>query len=301
MNKKAFIIGSTTVLASMSAVAFLAFAQTSPPQGLSLNGMPPFMVQVLHTGKVMVRGAKVTDTSGSTITAVTSLNSFNVTWTVSTDNSTEFVRMEGGRGTSSEIAKDHIISFEGMLVAASGTQPTVLAKVVRDWSIMKVPVNQFGIVGSINAAAKSFVLKTDVRERGDLNVFTSDTTKFWKQGATTTFAVLKVGDKVTVQGLWDKTLNSVQAEQVRIHVEDRRTFTGGKLQSVASSTPPTSITVRFGRFDYTVYIALDTAVLKANWERVPLTSFRVGDQINVYGVADGIHIEATVVRDVSLR
>ncbi|OHA08542.1 MAG: hypothetical protein A3A44_02905 [Candidatus Sungbacteria bacterium RIFCSPLOWO2_01_FULL_60_25] len=277
-----------------------ALAQTPP----DMRGVPPLLINIDSLGRVLVRGAIVTAAASSsapnTLTATTNLNSMNFTWIVQTDGSTEFIRQQGSHGNIAEIAVGHIISFEGTLVA--GSQLTVKARVVRDWSVRKVESNQFGQVLSVNSAVKSFVLKADERERGNITVFTSDATKFMKgEKATTTFAALKAGDLVQIHGVWDRNANTIQASLVKIRTEPRRVFEGGILKTTSISAPPTSIVVTFGRFDYTVNIDTDTAVLNQNWAPVPLASFRVGDQIRVYGAADGTIIDASVVRDMNLR
>lgn len=294
MSRK-IIIGSSLAGAAFGLTALVALASHSLPS----PEIPPPMVQVLHTGKVMVRGAIITDLATSTIVAVSTMNSLAVTWTLKVDPKTEIARREGGQGTFSELAKDHIISFEGTLVA--GASPTVEARIVRSWSVVKAQVNQFGVIKSINAAAKSFVLQTGEKERGDLTVTTSDTTKYTKGNATTTFAALTVGAKVTASGLWDRVLHSIHAERVKIHTEDRRVFEGGKLKSIASTTPPTSFVMTWGRFDYTVNVAVDTSILNVRWGRAALLDFKVGDNLRVYGVAEGTVIDATVIRNINLK
>ena len=295
---KKLIIGSAVSAAAIGLAAFLAVAQTPTPE--SPQETPPLKVEMLHTGKVLVRGAKVTNIATSTITAVTSWGAASITWIVNIDNSTGIIRRNGGSGSLSEIAKDHIVSFEGQLVTAA-SQMTVNARVVRDWSVQKAEINPFGVVMSIDSTAKSFVLKTEKREYGDLMVATSENTEFLKLKATTTFSALKAGDKVTVNGLWDRAVNTLQAKRVKIQIEDRRVFEGGQLKSVASVTPPTSIVVTFGKFDYTVNVAVDTSVLNEKWLRASLADFKTGNNIRVYGVADGTTIDATVVRNTSLK
>lgn len=299
-TKRVVLYGSLGALAVAGLLAAGALAQ-SPAD---MRDVPPLLINIDHLGRVLVRGAVVTAVAStstpSTITVTTTKDSMNFTWIVQTDGSTEFIRQQGSRGSIAEVAVGHIISFEGTLVAAS--QLTVKARVIRNWSVRKTESNQFGQVLSVSSAAKSFVLKADERERGNITVLTSDATKFMKgEKATTTFATLKAGDLVQIHGIWDRNANTIQASMVKIRTEPRRVFEGGILKTTSSSTPPTSIVVTFGRFDYVVNIDTDTAVLNQNWAPVPLSSFMVGHHIRVYGAADGTIIDASVVRDMDLR
>lgn len=87
------------------------------------------------------------------------------------------------------------------------------ARVIKDNSL-HVLQNQKGVVESIDAASLSFVLKQDKRT---LTIKTDAKTKFKLRGATSTsFADLKVGDKVTVKGIINTNLKVVQASAVTI-------------------------------------------------------------------------------------
>lgn len=105
------------------------------------------------------------------------------------------------------------------------------ARVIRDNSL-HVLQNQKGVVESIDAAGLSFVLK---QEKRTLTVKTDAQTKFKMRGATSTsFADLKVGDKVTVKGIINTNLKMVVAHSVIIQKP--------KAEPMPSptSTPPTT-------------------------------------------------------------
>ncbi len=284
-------------LAALGMAAMFAFAQTPPPD----PGKPVKLhMEVKDNGRVLVRGAKVTSVATSTINAATTWEGgASIPWVITTDGSTEYVRRHGGNGSLSEFAVGHTISFSGWLVPAASL--TVRADVVKNWSIEKEKINPFGVIQSIDSPAKSFIVKTDEEKLGTLTVLTSDATAFFKGKATTTFAALKVGDRVRARGVWDRVANTLQADWIKVHVEDRRVFEGGKLKTLPGASAPTSMVVTFGRMDYTVNIATDTAVLNRNWGKALLADFRIGHHIRVYGVADGTTIDATVVRNVDLR
>lgn len=295
MMKKNILVTGAATLVAIGSMAMFAFAQTPPPDP---GKQVKFHVEIKDNGRVLVRGAKVTSIATSTINAaLTWEGGASIPWVITTDGSTEYVRYHGGKGLFSEFAVGHTISFSGWLVPASSL--TVRADTVRNWSVSKEKVNPFGFIQSIDAPSKSFMLKTE--ERGDIKVLVMDDTKILKGKATTTFAVLKVGDKLHARGLWDSTVKTLRADLIKIFVENRRTFEGGKLKSAsATSTLPTSIVVTFQKFDYTIGIDVGTAVINKRWEPVNLSDFRIGDHLRIYGVPEGLNIEATVVRNMNL-
>lgn len=291
---KKLLMSGTAAAVMTGGVALFAFAQTPPPD----PGKPVKLhVEIKDNGRVLVRGAKITSIATSTINAtLTWEGGASIPWVINTDGSTEYVRRHGGNGSFSEFAVGHTISFSGWLVPASSL--TVRADVVRNWSVEKEKINPFGIIQAIDAAAKSFTLL--IEERGTIRVLTSADTVILQKNATTTFDALKVGARVAGSGLWDRVANTLSALRIKIHTEDRRVFEGGRLKSVPGAAAPTSMVVTFGKFDYTVNIAEDTSVVNKRWERASLGDFRAGDHIRVYGVAEGITIDATVVRNVDL-
>jgi len=87
------------------------------------------------------------------------------------------------------------------------------ARVIKDNSL-HVLKSQKGMVESTDAANLSFVLKQNERV---LTVKTDGKTKFQLRGSTSTsFADLKVGDKVTVKGILNTNLKVVRANAVTI-------------------------------------------------------------------------------------
>ncbi|TSC78395.1 MAG: hypothetical protein G01um101433_271 [Parcubacteria group bacterium Gr01-1014_33] len=306
MTTRNFIAGlATASVIAGGCASFIAFAQTPPPATPSDDAYNPprQYVEIRDTGKVIARGAKVTSVASTTnsFMVATSWGGYAITWVINIDDETEFMRRSGGRAQFSEIITGHIVSFEGDIATTTASQPVVKARKITNWSLQNRQINQFGTVTSIDAGMKGFMFKTDHKRRGTLSVWTTDATQITKQQATTTFSTIKTGDLLTVNGMWDMITNTVIADRIKIHVQDRRVFQNGKLKSITASTTPTSFIVTFGSFDYTVNVGVDTAILNQQWAPASLQNFRLGDHIRVYGVSDGTTIEATVVRDVSLK
>ncbi len=296
MSKK--IIFSTIVtVAGLGSAALGVFGANRPfPVEPAI---PSLSVEIKTNGIVAVRGAKVSEVATSTLVATTNWGSSSLSWRVNAGDSTEILRRYPGQARFSEIAPGHTISFRGSL---DQTSPGLIvqAKVVRDWSIERITLNVFGVVTSRDAGAKRFVIQTE--EHGPITVVVMDATQILKSKATTTFDAITVGMRVGARGAWDRTAKILQADQVKVHREERRVFSNGRLQSLpTTSVPPTSIMVRFGGVDYTVNISPETAILNRNWEAVSLSDLKSGDHIRVYGVRDELAVDATVVRDVDLK
>ena len=297
MMKKYVLVYGVSVLALLGGVAMSAFAQTSPPDP---DGPIKLHLEVKDNGRVLVRGAKVTSIATSTINAtLTWEGGASIPWVIATDGSTEYIRRQGGNGTLSEFTVGHTLSFSGWLVSAQTL--TVRADVVRNWSVEKEKINPFGIIKSINPSTKSFMVETDEKKLGTITILVPDVAAIFKGKATTTFATLKIGDRIRAKGIWDRVANTLLAEEIKVHTEDRRTFENGRLKTLPGAIKPTSMVVTFGKFDYTVNISVDTAVINKNWAPINLSDFKVGHHIRVYGVADGTTIDATVVRNMDLK
>src|SRR5258708_718383 len=112
-------------------------------------------VRISDNGKVVVRGAKVTAVSGSTVNATTSWGAFNLNWQVNASSGVRFSRKSGGVGSISEISVGDIIGFEGMLSTSSSSPLVVNATVIKDWSVHKTHGSFSGTVKSVNSAGTS--------------------------------------------------------------------------------------------------------------------------------------------------
>ena len=258
-------------------------------------------IHVTDNGKVLVRGAKVTSVSGNTINASTTWGSAVFNWAVVTDSSTEWVRRFGGASAISEVSVGDFISFQGVLDTTIGSPITVKARVVKDWSIQKKHASFYGLIKSVDASAKTFVLTSE--DKGDISVKISDTTKITKGNTVGTFSDITVGSKVTASGLYNTESKVLEADSVKIHLPTAiRTTLEGKIKSITGTTPPTTIIVTSKNKDYTVNVSVDTSILSALWLTSNLNSYHVGDGIRVYGTVNAdLTVDATVIRNVSIR
>lgn len=302
MSKSRTLMAFASGALALSLAAPVAFADSNSLLerlfgGLAQNANVRPEVSIAQNGMVLVRGAKVTSVSGSTIQAGVTFGSFTMNWTVKTSGDTEFVRYHGGRGTISDVAVGHIISFRGKL-DTTASSATVNAGTVRNWSVQKVQVSRAGEVKSVNSSNSSFVLRVGNQ---DVTVATNASTTITRNGVAGTFSSIQVGSRAQVTGLWDSVANTFEASAVVITTPvSERIFENGTFKSMASTTAPTTMVVAFGGTDYTVKVATDTAIINRNWLRTTLSSFQAGDAIRVYGLAEGTTIDAIVIRNTSL-
>jgi hypothetical protein len=74
----------------------------------------------------------------------------------------------------------------------------------------------------------------------------------------------------------------------------------GKLQSLASTTLPATLTMLVNSATYTVHVPTNALVLAKNWTATTLSSFVVGDTIRIFGslqTSTSTVIDALVVRN----
>lgn len=139
---------------------------------------------------------------------------------------------------------------------------------------------------------------------------TDGSTKFLdKNGRTGALNTVAVGNTISFSGsLTNASGLSVKADTVKNWSKDaaassKHTFEG-TVQSVASTTVPTSFVLKIGNTNYTVNVGTTALVLKNNWTRATLGDLAVGHTVRVYGSVQTNNtsiIDALIVRDTSLK
>lgn len=307
MRNKKYILGAMALALVMSlGLAHSAFADNDHDQqnrearraGTTLE------IHVTDSGKVLVRGAKVTGVTGSVVTATTAWGNAVATWTVNTGSTTQLVRRYGGAMTSlSEITIGDFVSFSGT-IATGATSPFVVdAKVLKDWSIQKKNATFEGTITSVDGANSSFVLTSN--NRGAVTVKVATTTEIKKDSTSGTFADIIAGLRVTATGLYNNVNSTLEATHVKVKtanpVQTQATTIEGTLVSLAGTTAPTTFTMQSRGTTYTVSVATTTSVLNRNWLSATLSQFVVGNTVRVYGVINpDATVQATVVRNTSI-
>lgn len=145
-------------------------------------------------------GGKITSVDTSTLTVSKDEKSY----TVNISSNTKLRRHFWGKSELSEMSVDNIVNVCGKWT--DDTQTAIDAKLIRNMSIMK----RHGVfLGKVKSKADtSFVIESLNRE--DQTVIFASSTKFIdRKEKTITFSDIKIGDKVRVKGLWDKSLSKI--------------------------------------------------------------------------------------------
>ena len=170
-------------------------------------------VHINDNGSVLVRGAKVTAVSGTTITAITEWNGASMSWNINTDATTKFIELKNGQSSVSDVKVGDFVSFSGNLMAGSAF--TVQAKQVKNWSVApKVKTTVEGKLESIagTTAPTTFTLKSgDKVYTVKVSTTTSVLNNKWLLTQLTNF---QVGNQVRVHGMVNAD-NTIDATVVR--------------------------------------------------------------------------------------
>ena len=221
---KKFGAGLTSV-AVASALAFLpiiASANEGNSKGKDrLAAAQRVEVAINASGNVLVRGAKVTGISGSTLTVTTTAGASTLSWAVTTDSSTVFVTSAGSGSSLAQISVGDTVSFAGVL---TGTGLSVKASAVKDWTLGANQRSISGTVQSVNSASTSLVLgngngKDNDNDKDDkirATIQFTGSTLIVLNGATTTFASIQTGDKVKATGTMNEGSTVLTATMVTV-------------------------------------------------------------------------------------
>lgn len=174
----------------------------------------------LPSTEVLIKAAKVTEIGADYL----KISIFNYVYKIDISGS-KIVRYEWNKSAIDEFSIGDIVNIHGYLDASDNY--LVNAKTVRNVSIQKVHSVFRGIIKTIDATSMTFIIATE--EAGDQMVAVNNDTKIIKQMdivcittpclpiyTTGSFGDLQVGIRVTVRGLWNKTLAKIQARVIII-------------------------------------------------------------------------------------
>lgn len=186
--------------AMMFSLISFAPAIASANEGNNISSSVASPSVSMTDGKALVRGAKVTSVSGSTVNASVTWGSVVMNWTVNTDASTKYFNRLGKAGVFADIGAGDSISFAGTM---SGNGMTVLASAIKDLSGTVTNATIGGKVQSINTGALSLVLskgKDEHNQSPTLTVQTNASTTITMNGAALAFGAIQTGDTVKATG-----------------------------------------------------------------------------------------------------
>jgi len=157
---------------------------------------------IFGNGKAAIGSGTLTAKTDTTLTVEKDGKSY----TVNIDDKTQLRRRFWGKAELSEFSVGNTINVIGRWT--DDTHTAINAVLVRNISIQKRFGVFFGDVKSL--VTGGWVMSTQSENRRDQTVTVSSSTKFInRMGDTITQADVKVGHKVRVRGLWDRSLNTV--------------------------------------------------------------------------------------------
>lgn len=262
-------------------------------------------LHINNNGTVLIRGIKVSSVSGGIVSGTIAWGSYALPITINTASATKVSRRFGAATTVGQISTGDYVSIEGTLDQTQSAL-TVNATFIKDWSIQDKSATFSGTVSSVDTASNSFVLAS--RQRGNVTVDVTASTTIMKGNQTATFADITQGATISsVSGTWDTVNSTLTASKVRVYVNEavlnKRIFEG-RLQAIAGTTAPTTLTLQVGKTTYTVNVAANTTLITNKWNATTLSAMTTGNTVRVYGSVDPSNtatINALVVRDVSLK
>ena len=171
---------------------------------------PGLLRELLTKTRVAIGSGQVTAISGNILTVV----SEGKTYSVVTDDKTQFRRRFWGKSSISEIVVNHTVNVIGKWT--DDTKTRIQARLVRDISIQKRFGVFFGVVQSVSSSGWVMTTINDKRENQTVTVG-SKTRFVSRDNKTITQADIVIGHRVRVKGLWDRVNNTVTEV---IHVKD---------------------------------------------------------------------------------
>ena len=168
----------------------------------SMSSRAGEMKRFLFSGRAAIGSGKITAKTDTTLT----IEKDGKSYTVNIDSKTQLRRRFWGKAELSEFSIGNIVNVIGLWT--DDTHTAINATLIRNISIQK----RFGVFfGEVKTVLTSgWVMSTKSENRADQTVTVSASTTFEnRKGETMTQADVKVGHRVRVRGLWDRTLNTV--------------------------------------------------------------------------------------------
>jgi len=207
--------GWTLAVLAVSLVAGFSFTGVAHAK-TDVNAGTGVEVNIGSQGGVLVRGAKVTGVSSTTVNANTSLGSSILSWVVKTDGDTDFTAVKGATAGIANVMVGDIISFRGN-IDQSMSGLNVKAQVVKDWTAVETKKTINGIVTSINTTLNSF---TVAHGNSTTTVQVASSTDIDKDGGNATFADIVLNAKVKIVGMLNASSNVLSALSVDIDADN---------------------------------------------------------------------------------
>ncbi|MGB9726704.1 MAG: DUF5666 domain-containing protein [Minisyncoccia bacterium] len=151
---------------------------------------------------------------------------YNFKVKIDSSNSVRVLKQNWGKIDLDDISVGDIVNVYGYLDNSDNT--LVYALTIRDLSIITAHISLKGVITSIDSANKTFELKTNNNQQ--VKVIVNNETKIVKYDENEkkyvegSFSDLKVNDPVIVRGIYNRTQNTLTAENIIIGRDERPYF-----------------------------------------------------------------------------
>ncbi len=259
-------------------------------------------IHVTNDGKVVLRGVKVMQLAGDTFYCRLIWENVFIRLVVRSDKNTKFIKLHGGDTGVSEVNVGDYIDVEGTLPLSSESF-IVLAKTVRNTSLLKENRVYKGTVTSVNQSTGTFALKTEGKSVVTVNV--SEATLI-KGKRTITPSEVAIGDRIlSVSGTLDYNTSVLAATRVEIY-QDKSVFKArnfeGVLSALSGAVLPVTFTFMSEGKTFTVYLQSGSIIMNRDKKKIELSRVVANDRVRVNGSIRETNlneIDATVLRDIS--
>ncbi len=216
--------------------------------------------------------------SGTTLPATLTLQVDTTTYTVNVTSATTLVRKFNGPSSLEEFGLLDDLKVRGTL---DGT--TITATHIKNYSIQRKGGEFWGTILSIDATAKSFVMKP--KERSQQTVKTDVDTEIFQGNRAGEFTDLAVGQSVKVIGLWRKSQSIVEADRVNIKLTE--------IEGTVAAVDCTAKTLTVNRKykgevqSWAVTLTDQTVIRDKELDPIACADIKVNDRVSVRGLKSG--------------
>ncbi len=207
--KNKLIVGSLALLTI--AVSSVALAQGNETGKANMGegkehgmGVTQMMVSIGPNGNAQLRGT-LSSVSGKTL----NITSWGGTWVVDVTNAKAMAKGGDASTGLSQFQTGDWINVLG--TASTSTAWSVIAKKVRDESLVAKPVSAAGTISDLSGSSFTLSQKNGKTSKVTINA----DAKVWLNGASTTVSGLSNGLFAQVSGLWNRAGDTILASMVR--------------------------------------------------------------------------------------
>jgi len=262
----------------------------------------PLEVHIYDNGSVLIHGARVEQVAGSTIYTKVYWGLAFLRLTIRTSDKTTFVKKNGSETKISDIKVGDFITIEGDFYSGTSSLD-VTARKIKNWSLQTETGEYSGDVVSFSNTPGGFSMQT---KDGLVTVKPVSGAQIKKGNLVINLDLIKVGDKVTIVGTYDRLKKEISATFISVY-QDMKLFEPklyeGTLVSVSSDSSSVVIYNKKDNRNYTVKIGAKTSIVNKAKAKVSLKRFATDDYIRVWGTLredDYTAVDAEVVRNVDL-